>query len=156
RGNDQCPMGATTGEQIPDIVKELERLTGKRAGSASKGMDLEDVVIDFSNIRWIIGQGTGRTNYTFPILVKGRGMESFYNLIVMVEADGEILPPMVREYRVAPDAMEGFRASGYDFAGFRGTVKDYRFEDFFNASFDLDLLAKSPGCLPAPIGSQSG
>ena len=32
-------MGATTGEQIPDIVREPERLTGKRAGSASKGMD---------------------------------------------------------------------------------------------------------------------
>lgn len=61
-----APMGATTGEQIPNIVRELERLTGKRAGSASKGMALEDVVIDFSNIRWIIGQGTGRTNHTFP------------------------------------------------------------------------------------------
>lgn len=67
-------MGATTGDQIPDIVGELERLTGKRAGNASKGMNLEDVAIDFSDIRWIIGQNTGRTNYTFPVLVKGQGM----------------------------------------------------------------------------------
>lgn len=59
----------------------------------------------------------------------------------------------MREYRVAPNAMEGFRASGYDLAGFSGTKKDYLFEDFFNASFDLDLLAsRAPGCPPTPIG----
>lgn len=149
-------MGATTGDQIPYIVRELENLAGKSVNSASKGMDLNDVVIDFSDIRWIISQNTGRTNYTFPILVKGQGMESFYNLLVMVEPDGTILPPIVREYRVAPHAMTDFKASGYEFSKFKGTQKDYYFTDFFDADFDLDLLAsRNPDCPTTTIGSTS-
>ncbi|AKA34502.1 hypothetical protein [Flagellimonas lutaonensis] len=151
-------MGSTKVEEVPHIVEVLENITGKST-RASKSLSYKKAVIDMNIIKWIKESTTGNKNYTFPIFVDGASDDEFYNLIVPVDENGNVLSPKIRRYVVAPHALEAYRGSGYDFAKFQGKYYTYNFDRFFNAiNFKSGKLAMGmPDCNEdgSAIGSTS-
>ncbi|GMN06529.1 hypothetical protein MTsPCn5_19180 [Croceitalea sp. MTPC5] len=138
--------GKTSADKIPNVIQNLERFTGK-SSKAGKSISYQETLIDMSTIEWVIDNTTEETNYTFPIYIEGTSDNEFYNLIMTVSQEGEVLHPYVRRYVVAEHALAEYRASDYDFGKFQGKFYTYDFYDFFDA-FEFDGKGKTSFKMP--------
>lgn len=81
-------------------------------------------------------------NYSMGFSYPGAPEGSLYNLIIGKDPQGNYTAPVVMEYQCDASQLPAFLESGYNLHYFKGSIRRYRFEDFFS---NTELSGKPPG-----------
>ncbi len=121
-------------ENVPKIIDYLNNKANKISKTTKKDINILRInngVIQLQNIMQVIDT-LSRDNYSFELVTDDTDLYTFYNLVVGPLDQNNQRPSYILKYEMNPSFAEDLYNGHVSMYNFRGKIKKYAFDTFFN------------------------